>query len=384
MATALDYIRDLGAETGEFDEGVTTSVGAADSLVCSRFVSTALVATQFASMHFLIESGALAGQVGHVQGGGLDRAAGAIAFANDLTSTIVSGVAWSSYRLLSPLREEAEPTFLDIVNLSLRRLPVERTISFSGVTGQHYYEIDTDVHPWWTDDARILWVQYPTTTADEVPRQMPATGWEWDADGESYRLYFPDAPFQTGQTFTVKVMAPGNSRLKKNASLRAVLTSTAVSSVVVDAGGYYTALPTIAPDSGAATFTAVMAVTPGPITSVTVGAGGTYTAGQPPALVVTRNAADTGWANQSSQRAALATLTDEAIPSVADVTVMGTALMYRALSRLQAPSAIVAEWLTKASPSIRAARALQHDGLPEDRRSSIVNLRPQRAYVRRW
>jgi hypothetical protein len=159
-----------------------------------------------------------------------------------------------------------------------------------------------------------------------------------------------------------------------------VLASTAVSSVAVDAGGYYTALPTIAPSSGSATFTAVMAVTPGPITSVTVGAGGTYTAGQPPALVVTRHASDDGWANQTSQTAKLVTMTDEANPDVADVVTMGKARMYDSLSTLKAPSAVVAEWLTKAKPNLMAARQLQQLGVGEDHTTGVVNLRPTRSY----
>jgi hypothetical protein len=380
MPTALSYIHALAAETGEFDSGTTTSAGTTTTLVCSRFVATSLVATEFAGMHFLLESGPLAGQVGHVQGGGLDRSTGTITFANTLTSLVESGVSWSSYRLLSPTKHDATPALLDIVSQALRRLRDERTISFSAVSGQVYYPIDTDAYPWFTDPDRIMWVEAPTTQAQDVPRRLPTTSWDWDANGETKRLYFPGGGFSTGETFKVRVYAPGNSRLVKNATLRAVLTSTAVSSVAVDAGGYYTALPTIAPASGAATFTAVMAVTPGPITSVTVGAGGTYTAGQPPALVVTRHASDAGWADQTDQTAGLLTMTDEALADVADVATMGKARMYDALSVLAAPSPVVVEWLTKARPNIAAARQLQQRGVGEDRTTGVVSLRPTRAY----
>ena len=373
----------LAEESGEYGSFTTTSAGTTSTLVCSKFVNTNLAATEFANMYVLVETGACAGQVGHIRGGGLTRSTGTLTTADDFTSLIESGVTFSLYRLLPPVDGEGVlPSYLKIVNWSVKRIPTERTISFAGVTAQYYYTVSQVTYPWFTDTERIRWIEWPVTTVGDIPRRMRDEEWEWDSNGATKRLYFRSAPFQTGETFTVKVMAPGNSQLKRNASLRAVLTSTAISSVIVDAGGYYTALPTIAPVSGSATFTAVMTMTPGPITSVTVGAGGTYTASQPPALTVTRNAADTGWADVSTQTAGLVTVGDEALPDTDDVVTMGTALMFRALSRLQQPSAEIAEWLAKMQPSMRAAKLLQQDGIPEDRTASIVKLRPQRVAYR--
>lgn len=378
MPTALQYLHALAEETSEFDRAVTTSAGATDSLVCARYAGANLPATRFAGMHALIESGPCSGQVGHVQGGGLTRSTGAIAFTNDLTAAIGAGVAFSFYRLLAPLRYDAEPSYLDIVNQSLLRLRVERTIEFIGVNEQAYYAVDTDAYPWFTDPDRILWVEYPTTQLQEIPRRLDANGWDWDADGETKRLFFRGAPFRSGETFRVKVMAPGNSRLRKDATAYAVLTADAVTAIQVVTGGYYLSPPTVTLTGGGGTGATATAVLTGTaVTSIVVGAGGSgYTS--PP--TVTLSAGD--WADQADQRAGLEALTDEAVADVADVVTMGKARMFDALSNLMAPSSVVAEWLTKAKPNIAAARNLQQLGVGEDRAVGVARLRPVRAYQR--
>jgi hypothetical protein len=215
-------------------------------------------------------------------------------------------VTFSLYSLLMPTGgNNVMPSYLKIVNWALRRIPVERSISFSGVTGQQYYTVSQTTYPWFTDEERIRWIEYPTVNADDEPRRMRTEDWEWDANGETKRLFFRGAPFKTGETFKVKVMAPGSSYLKKNGT----------------------------------------------------------------------------WTEQTSQRPEMALYTsgvaDEALPDVDDVVTMGTALMYRALSRIRQPSSQVAEWLTKMGPNVRAAKLLQQDGIPEDRTAGVVNLRPR-------
>jgi hypothetical protein len=162
-----------------------------------------------------------------------------------------------------------------------------------------------------------------------------------------------------------------------------VLTATAVSSVTVVAGGYYTATPTIAPSSGAATFTAVLATTPGPITSVTVGGGGSYTANFPPALTITRHASDTGWADQTDETAGLVTLADETLATVGDVVTVARAYAYRDLADLRAPGQTVAEWMAKSEQwEAKAVRRLAKR--PRDPLSGIPNLSPVRSYAGRY
>ena len=310
MATSLEYLHALAEEAGgEYGSFVTTDNGDTDTLICSKLINSALAASEFANMHVLIESGAAVGEVGQAKT--LVRSTGALSTSDVFSTSILTGVTFSLYNLLPPIDgDNVLPSWLKIANWAVRRVPVERTIEVSGVTGQHYYTISQATYPWFTDEERIRWIEYPTATADEIPRRMADADWEWDANGSTKRLYFRSAPFQTSETFRVKVMAPGNSLLKKNGV----------------------------------------------------------------------------WTEQTSQTAGMSLYTsgvaDEALPDVDDVVTMGTALLYRALSRIRQPTAQVAEWLTKMQPSMAAAKALIHTGFPEDRTADIVRMRPARVGYR--
>jgi hypothetical protein len=383
VPTALEYIHALAEESGEFGTFTTTSAGTTTTLVCSRLANTTLAATEFAGMYVLIESGPLAGEVAHIQGGGLARSTGTLTVADAFSSAVGSGVTFGLYRLLPPIDgDNVLPSYLKVVNWSIRRIPVERTIAVSAVTNQLYYSFDQDAYPWLTDAARIAWIEAPTTQAEEFPRRLPDTAWDWETDAETRRLVLYHAPFRTGETFKVRVYTPGNARLVKSGAGLVTLASTAVSSIAVVAPGYYSATPTVTISGGGGSgATATATLTSGAITSFTVTAAGTgYTA--LPTVAITRDAADTGWSDQATQTAGLSTLTDEAMVDVAHVVTMGTALMFRALSRLRAPSAVVVEWLAKAQPSFRAAKELQHAELPRDRTAGQAQLRPVRVRYR--
>lgn len=373
MPTALENIHALARETVEFGTFVTTGTGDVDELVCSTLANDRFSSTEFANAWALIESGACAGQVASLKT--LTRTTGALSFYNDLTTAVASGVAFSVYKLLPPIPDgSAIPSFLDIVNQTLPRVWAERTISFTGVTGQQYYTIDTASHPWWTDDSRIMWVQAPTSATNDWPRRLHPSRWEWDTDGETKRLYFHGAPANTGQTFTVKVYAPGNSRLILNATARATIATGAVGSVVVVLPGSYSATPTVQfTHGGGASATAVLSGTQ--VASVSLGAVGSGLTEVPPVAFV-RNASDTGWANTTTQTAGLLGITDEALPDVEDVKTIGKAVMYEVLSKLDQPGADVAEWLTKHGPALSAARSRQAFGIPKDRTTGIITLRP--------
>ncbi len=305
MPNALEYLHALAEETGEYGLFLTTSVGTTTTVVCSRLANSNLSATEFANMYVLIETGAAKGEMGQIRGGGLNRATGTITVGDTFSAAIGSGVTFSLYRLLPPIGGDTViPSDLQVVNWALHRIPMERTLSFDGVTDQKYYTIDRDTYPWFTDTERIMWVEWPVTTVGDIPRRMQDTEWEWDVNGPIKRLYFRAAPFRTGETFGIKVMAPGNSLIRQ-------------------AGTW---LEQDAQSSGMVLFT-----------------GG---------------------------------IADEGMADVNDVVTMGSALMFRALSRINQPTADIAEWLAKMQPSMVAAKMLQQTGVAEDRTTATVKLRP--------
>lgn len=303
MPTSLEMLHALAEETGEYGSFTTTGAGTTSSLICSKLVNTALAASEFANCYVLIESGDAKGEVGQAKT--LVRSTGSLSTSDTFSASIASGVSFTLYRLLPPIDgDNILPSYLKVVNWALRRLWVPDRISFSGVTNQKHYTIDTSTYPWWTDPDRIMWIEYPVTDSDDVPRRLRDTEWDWLSDAETRRLIFHSAPFKTGETFTVRVYRPANSKLKKNGT----------------------------------------------------------------------------WTDQTSQTSELALYTsgtaDEALADVSDVVTVGTALLFRALSRLDQPPAEVGEWLAKAKPAFRAARELMHAGIPEDRTTGIARVRP--------
>lgn len=379
MATALEIVKQVADDLGELGEYVTTSVGTTTTLITSQLVNSNLESTELEDVAVLVESGNDAGQMRYVRRGGLDKSTGTITTADAFTNAIQTTVAFSLYGRIAPYRRLNSPGILECLSNGLRWLSVRDILSVAGVTGQKHYTLDTTTYPWLTEEWRIAAVEYPVTNSDDVPSVLSRALWEWVADAETRKLRFRSAPFQTGQTFKLRVYRPANSRLILNARLRSAITGGIVTSVAVEQGGYYSAVPTVTPASGAATFTAVLSGgTSGTLQSVTVTSGGI---GYPtaPALTVTRDASDTGWRDQTTQTARLFDISDETIADVTDAAEAAKAEIYDAWADQRAPGAEVEEWRRKAQQA-RAGLKRRLFRQPPDPRTGIPNLRPTRVF----
>ncbi len=234
------------------------------------------------------------------------------------------------------------------------------------------YTINATTYPWWTDDTRIIEIQLPVVNVDDRPTILPRESWQWVSDGETRKLRFPSKPFRTGQTFTVKVNRPGNSRLKLNATARATVSVFTVASIAVVNGGYYTSAPAvaIAGIGSGATATAVLATTPGPVTSITVTAPGTgYTA--TPTVLIGLGA----WNDQTTQTASLIGLSDECVPDVRFLLPMMLSLGAKALSEMGSPAQTVEMLLGKARDYERRAAGLKKARMPRDENQGVMRIR---------
>lgn len=378
MPTVLELIHSCAELAGRFEAQTTTSDAAdTSSMVCSKFLNSVLSASEFANFWVLMESGGCSGEMGLLTNSGLEPTTGELLTADTFSARVASGMQFSLYDSdrLPPFREGVRPGWFQIANQAAERVWFEDTLAFAGVSDQIHYTVDLTTYPWFTDDTRIIEIQYPTTATDDVPRVMSRDQWSWVSDGEVRKLRFPGKPFRAGETFTIKVNRPGNSKLKKNASLRAVLTSTAITSVAISTGGYYTALPTVAPTSGAATFTAIMAATPGPITGVTVNGGGVYTATLPPGLLITRTGSDTGWVDSGTQTAGFLTLSDECVPDVRIMRPTMMALAFKELAKMGAPGQSNQEWLEAAQVWEATAVGIKISRAPRDANAGVLRMR---------
>lgn len=382
-SSVLEILKQAASETGELGTYTTTSAGSASTLVCSGLINTNLPASYFEGASILVESGNNAGAAREVRSGGLARSTGTITTAEDFTNSVIAGVTFSVWGRMAPYRRTQMQGYLECLNTGLPKLSVRDVLNLAGTTDLKHYPVDTTTYPWFTEEWRIIGIQYPVTNADDIPRYLPRNAWEWVADGETKSIRLPGAPFKTGETAHLVVYRPANSRLKLNGRVGANLTAGAVSSVTVSAGGYYTAVPTVTASSGAATFTAVLSGgTSGTIGSVTVTSGGSGYGTTPPTLTVTRDASDTGWRDQTTQTAELVDISDETIADVNDAVIATKAEVYRTFAESHAPGAEVAVWNQKADEADRAVRKLIRR-LPEDPMTGVPNLQPTRAYVPR-
>lgn len=214
MPTLLEKIHALAEDVGEYGSYATTALGTTTTLICSTLVNTNLSSTEFAGMSVLCESGNNAGEVRYVTSAGLNKSTGTLTVTAAFTNAVASSVTFSMYSHLPPFRQLNRPGYREIINKAERKMWVRDSVSFSGTSDLKHYPVSRTTYPWWTDEGRIIEVRNPLTNADDVHSSLPFASWDWDADSETQSLVLPGAPFKTGETFTVRVYRPGNSRIK--------------------------------------------------------------------------------------------------------------------------------------------------------------------------
>ena len=377
MFTLLQAILQFSEETGDTGEAfVTTTLGTTTTLICASLVNSNLAASELEDAAVLIHDGALAGAQGYVAtGGGLDRSTGTVTVADAFTSAVASGVTFSILTRLAAYRDLMRPGYREEINQALRRMWAEDTeISMTGVSGQSRYTVDTDTYWWLTAPRWITDIFYPVTNSDDVPQRLADDAWDWRSQGETKQFVFRGEPFQTGETFVVRVRRPAQSRLKLRATAYATIGAGAVTAITVLAGGAYATTPTVTISGGGGTgATATATLTSGVVTSIAVGAGGSgYT------MVPTVSVSAAPWTDQTSPRAGLVTLDDQCLLDLDETLVVAKWRLYETMATLHAPAAEIQEWMTKAGIWKAEARKLKHVGLPPDPTDGIPNLRSGR------
>lgn len=234
MATLLETLHALAEVCGEYGSYTTTATGTTTTLICSAFANANLAASEMDDRAALIESGALLGQQRAVQRSGLARTTGTLTVAEAFTGAPASGVLFGVYARLPAFRRLNRPGYIEAINQALRRVYVEDEVAMDGVTDQSHAAVNTTTYPWWTDADRIIKILAPVTDSDDVPRALPRHQWDWRANGETRQLVFPGAPFQTGESFTVNLYRPANSRLKISGTWTDQTTQTAGLSTLTD------------------------------------------------------------------------------------------------------------------------------------------------------
>lgn len=234
MPTFLQLLTALAEETGEYVGLTTTSLGTTSTLICSTLVNSNLEATELEDVAVLITSGNNAGEQRFVRRAGLSDSTGTITTADTFTNAVASGVSFSLFARMPALTRLTGPSYQKALNMTHRRAWVEDNISFTGETGKKHYDIDTTTYSWWTEASRIIAVYHPRVNADDELRMLGANEWYWNWDGSVRQLVLPSAPWNTGETGTVKVYRPANSILRQSGTWTDQASQTAGLSALAD------------------------------------------------------------------------------------------------------------------------------------------------------
>ena len=371
MPSFLQHLTALAEETGEYVGLTTTSLGTTTTLLSSTLVNSNLEATELEDVAALVESGNNAGEQRFVRRAGLARGTGTITTADAYTNAVASGVSFSLYHRMPALTRLSGPSYQKAINQAHRRAWVEDNVSFTGVTGQKHYPIDTAVWPWFTEKSRVIAVYRPRQNADDELQMLGSDEWDWAWDGSVRQLVLPSSPWNTGDTGIVKVYRPANSIIRRDATGQAVLSTTTVGSVTVLTGGYYTVAPTVTFSGGGGANAAGTAVLTGnAVTSVTITNAGT---GYTTAPTVSFSAG--GWKDETSQSAGLTALSDESLMDVNDLVVLGSYFVYKMLADMHHSGQETGEWIVKRRLAAEIAANLKCLQPRPNRLTGIPNLR---------
>ena len=216
-ATLLTLEHVLAERLGTFFPFTTTAAATdSDYLVSSAFVNSNIAGTDLEGGWIQIESGALLGQQAQIRGGyGVVKTTGVVNLAEDLGGNVADEVDCGFYGRFPAFRTGTRRGHRELISESLARIPVVDRIAFAGTTGLKHYPVSAATYPWFHRPEDIIGIYGPVAAADDVPSAYTGP-WHWEDDGEFRYLVFPNGPWKTGESFSVTVYRPANSRLKKS------------------------------------------------------------------------------------------------------------------------------------------------------------------------
>lgn len=195
-------------------EYTTTSLGTTTTLISTDFAVLSQ-ATALDLTSVLITSGANDGEVRPARrNGALTTSSNTLTVATAFSNIVQSGVTFRlAWRVPWYDTPPGRAGLREITNDVLERIWVEDRIALTAVTGQQRYTLPLTTYPWLNDPARILKIENPTNSADDIPTDYHGRP-GFTVDGETIYLNFPGAPWTTGKDPTLVVHRPGNSRLR--------------------------------------------------------------------------------------------------------------------------------------------------------------------------
>ena len=350
--TRGQIIAALADEIGQHARFTTTAAGSDLRTVTSTALADEDYSAEYYDGGYLYAvNGPLLGQQKRVRGAGYAGLTGSLIATADWSMIPPAGVTFAWVGPLPYVRYGRRVGLAEIIDQALRRIWIRDELHLAGVTGQYEYDVG---RYWWLTEKRLLGAKDPAYGGYGLPRTTTRSlGFRYDAEAQVVTVE-PD--WSTGDTPTLQVIRPANSRLRLHATATATVGAGAVTAAtVVTSGAGYTAAPSVTASGGGGTgATFLAAVAFGRVTGISVTAGGTgYTS--PPHLTLSPPST---WAEQASPSAGLASDADETMAPLGLVLTVAKALAYRALAN-PAPGQFVAEYLELAREWAAIAGALK-------------------------
>ena len=198
----------LAQEIGPFTAFTQTlDGGAANQVVCSALADSEAPAERYGGYYLYCHSGAAVGEQQRCTRAGFTGATGILTTAGNFSSTPQNTNTWGLYGTMPYVSQDGLTGIRECINRALRKLWVLDRIAISATTGTLSYDLGS--YPW-ASRKRFIRL-YEPASGSEAPAPS-SQGWRVVADGETWTLWL-DVGFATGETFSLAVERPANSRL---------------------------------------------------------------------------------------------------------------------------------------------------------------------------
>ena len=206
----------LAKRVGPFSVLSTTSTASnVNSMTFSALVDSGASATSFGQGWFYVTSGTLTDEQRRAANSALNTTTGAISVTVSFGSIPGSGVEVEYLGRLPAKNDGFGVDGLnDCIAQALREYWFQDLVSMTGTTGTTAYSLSS-YDSWLKTVDRIIDVYGPAPNSGDLPTRYSGR-WNFRHDGEAPVLELPGAPYVTGDTFYLRVLRPGNSRLKQS------------------------------------------------------------------------------------------------------------------------------------------------------------------------
>lgn len=211
MVTLQTARRDVAEELGLLDVVITSGVPTGDDANRTLLVpelADAVATTLYDGAWAYPVAGAQSGQQRAVRGKGISTSPGGLVVTRDWAAPIASGVEVELHRLIPARRALGRNGWLEILNATLRDIPIERRWAMTATAGTTAY---TTVPAWFETEAQAIGLYDPTTGAENPMLSDNLRGFRFDGGTLTVELW---SAYSAGSVFNLALHQPAATRVR--------------------------------------------------------------------------------------------------------------------------------------------------------------------------